>query len=114
MTAKSAPKTLLLSLAVTVALAACNRDAAAPAAPDAPAAETATAATLTLDESTLPGVNRFQASDLDPAAPACTDFAAHANGKWLAGNEIPGELTALCSAVFVWALGLPYPLIAGF
>jgi hypothetical protein len=23
-------------------------------------------------------------------------------------------LTALCAAVFVWALGLPYPLIAGF
>jgi hypothetical protein len=23
-------------------------------------------------------------------------------------------LTALCAIVFVWALGLPYPLIAGF
>ena len=23
-------------------------------------------------------------------------------------------LTALCTAVFVWGLGLPYPLIAGF
>jgi hypothetical protein len=23
-------------------------------------------------------------------------------------------LTALCAALFVWALGLPYPLIAGF
>jgi hypothetical protein len=43
-------------------------------------------------------------------------------GSGLAGTEFrPIEmivfsvlLTALCAALFVWALGLPYPLIAGF
>jgi len=43
-------------------------------------------------------------------------------GSALAGSEFrPVEvilfavfLTALCTAVFVWALGLPYPLIAGY
>ena len=43
-------------------------------------------------------------------------------GSALAGTEFrPVEmilfsvfLTALCAAVFVWALGLPYPLIAGY
>lgn len=56
------PQFLLLSLAVTAALAACSRsEAPAPAATDAAPA----ALQLTLDESALPGVNRFALDDLD-------------------------------------------------
>ena len=46
-----------------------------------------------LDESKLPGANRFRAADLDPARAACTDFAGHVNAKWLASNQIPGDRT---------------------
>jgi putative endopeptidase len=50
-------------------------------------------ARFVLDESKLPPVNRFRASDLDPARPACADFAGHVNAKWLASNQIPGDRT---------------------
>ena len=85
------PKLLLLSLAVTVALAACDRDAAT-ADTEAPAADAGTA--LTLDESTLPPVNRLLADQIDTSKDACTDFAGYVNGKWLAANEIPGDRTS--------------------
>ncbi|HET8819579.1 MAG TPA: M13 family metallopeptidase N-terminal domain-containing protein, partial [Xanthomonadaceae bacterium] len=85
------PKLLLLSLAVTVALAACDRDAAT-ADTEAPAADDDTA--LTLDESTLPPVNRLAADQIDTSKDACTDFAGYVNGKWLAANEIPGDRTS--------------------
>ncbi len=85
------PQILLLSLAVTVSLAACSKpnEAAAPAA----GAETAVVApaALTLDEAKLPPVNRFLVADLDTGKNACTDFAGYANGKWLAANAIPGD-----------------------
>ncbi len=86
------PQILLLSVAVSVALAACGKkeEAAAPApvaaAPEAPA-------TLTLDESKLPKANRFQIADLDTSKNACTDFGGYANGKWLAANTIPSDRT---------------------
>jgi putative endopeptidase len=85
------PKILLLSLAVTAALAGCSKSdqAAAPAASTAAAAPVA----LTLDESKLPGVNRFLISDLDTTKDACADFGAFANGKWLAANAIPSDRT---------------------
>ena len=87
------PQILLLSLAVTVALAACSKpnEAAAPAA-DATAAPAAT--TLTLDESKLPPVGRFLIGDLDTTKDACADFGGFANGKWLAANAIPGDRTS--------------------
>ncbi|WP_149193905.1 M13 family metallopeptidase [Luteimonas suaedae] len=87
------PNILLLSLAVTLALSACNREAP-DAAADATADADAPAPVLTLDESALPPVNRFQGSDLDQAIGACQDFNAHANGKWLAANDIPGDRTS--------------------
>ena len=59
----SKPKLLLLSLAVTVALAACDRDDAREGDTAAPAADAKTA--LTLDESTLPPVNRLAADQID-------------------------------------------------
>ena len=87
------PQILLLSLAVTVALAACSKPngATAPAA-DATAAPAAT--TLTLDESKLPPVGRFLIGDLDTTKDACADFGGFANGKWLAANAIPGDRTS--------------------
>ena len=84
------PQFLLLSLAVTVALAACNRDAApADASADAP-----DATAITLDEGALPPVNRLEADQLDTSVSACTDFTGFVNDKWLAANEIPGDRTS--------------------
>ena len=86
------PRILLLSAAVAIALTACNRDAAQPAADaSAPAAEPVA---LTLDESKLPPFNQFQIGDLDTSKNACADFAGYANGKWLAANAIPGDRTS--------------------
>jgi len=77
---------LLLPLAIATALAACSKkDESAPAA-EAPA--------LTLDESRLPPVNRFQVADLDETKQACHDFAGYANGKWLDANPVPGDRTS--------------------
>ena len=86
------PKVLLLSLAIATGLTACPKKEEA--ATTADAAKPADAATLTLDESKLPGVNRFQASDLDASKDACTDFGGYVNGKWLAANTIPGDRTS--------------------
>lgn len=89
------PQILLLSLAVSVALAACGKkeEAAAPAA-GATAATTAEPAALKLDESKLPKANQFLVSDLDTSKNACTDFGGYVNGKWLAANAIPGDRTS--------------------
>ncbi|HUH22721.1 MAG TPA: hypothetical protein VLZ51_01520, partial [Brevundimonas sp.] len=84
------PQALLLALAITTALAACSRQDTAPAASEA--ADTATI--LTLDESKLPPVNRFQIGDLDKTRDACTDFGGYVNGTWLAANDIPGDRTS--------------------
>ncbi len=88
-------QTLLLPLAIAVALAACSKkeDAAPAAATPAPAAAPAAPA-YTLDESKLPSYNAFHASDLDSAVDACSDFGGYVNGKWLAANEIPGDRTS--------------------
>ncbi len=87
---KSAPRFLLLSLAIAGVVAGCQRDATPAADADASAAAPA----YTLDESTLPGVNRFQASDFDANGNACTDFGAYVNGTWLAANPVPGDRTS--------------------
>lgn len=86
------PKTLLLSLSIAAALAACQKPAADAGA--APAETRASAPAYTLDESSLPPFNRFLASDIDPGKSACADFAGHVNGKWLAANPIPGDRTS--------------------
>ncbi len=85
------PKILLLSLAVSAALAGCKPTAEAPTAA---AVETPAATTLTLDESKLPPVNRFMVADLDTSKDACTDFGGYANGQWLAANQIPSDRTS--------------------
>ncbi|WP_024869147.1 M13 family metallopeptidase [Pseudoxanthomonas suwonensis] len=79
---------MLLPLAIAVALAACSKKE------EAATAETAAAPEYTLDEASLPGVNRFSVADLDSTKDACTDFAAYANGTWLAANPVPGDRTS--------------------
>lgn len=87
------PQILILSLAVAAALAACAKKEEAAPAPDT-AAKAPAALELKLDESSLPGVNRFQLADLDTTKNACTDFSGYANGKWLAANAIPSDRTS--------------------
>src|SRR5690606_35844835 len=85
------PKFLLLSLAVTIALAACARGAPpAEGAADGSAAP----ATLAIDESKLPPVNRLALDQIDDSKDACSDFSGYVNGKWLAANPIPGDRTS--------------------
>jgi putative endopeptidase len=89
------PHVLLLSLALASPMAACTKnDKAAPTAEAALEKPVARSTTPKLDESQLPGVNRFQLSDLDPTKDACTDFVGYVNGKWLATNKIPGDRTS--------------------
>ena len=87
------PQILLLSVAVSVALAACGKKEEA-AAPAAGTAATSEPAALKLDESKLPPVNRFLVSDLDTTKNACADFGGYVNGKWLAANAIPSDRTS--------------------
>ncbi len=87
------PQVLVLSLAVAASLAACAKKEEA-AAPAADAAKPAQPAAYTLDESKLPGVNRFAVGDLDTTKNACDDFGGYVNGKWLAANPIPGDRTS--------------------
>ena len=86
------PQILMLSVAVAAALSACAKKEEA--APVADAAKPAEATAYKLDESKLPGVNRFNIADLDPTKNACTDFGGYVNGKWLAANPIPGDRTS--------------------
>ncbi len=88
------PKFLLLSLSITLALAACNRAVDPAATASADAAKPAEAPAYTLDESKLPPVNRFDVADLDTTKNACDDLAGYVNGKWLAANKIPGDRTS--------------------
>ena len=85
------PHALLLPLAIAFALSACNRDA--PKAADTPAAAATPAPDQapTLDDSKLPPVIHFAASDLDASKNACSDFGGYVNGKWLTANPIPGD-----------------------
>ena len=85
------PQLLLLSLAVTLALAACKRDAATPDTGSADTTADPATAAYSLDEAKLPGVNRFTKDDLDPSKTACSDFNGYVNSKWLAANPIPGD-----------------------
>jgi putative endopeptidase len=84
------PAVLTAALLSTLALGGCSGNGTA-AATAAPAAKPAGPATLTLDESHLPPVNRFEIGDLDTSKNACADFGGYVNGKWQAANDIPGD-----------------------
>ncbi|WP_187471204.1 M13 family metallopeptidase [Luteimonas viscosa] len=85
---------MLLSLAVTLAVSACQRESAPAAATATAPADAPAAREMTLDESKLPPFNQFQVEDLDTSKNACTDFAGYANAKFLAANPIPGDRTS--------------------
>ena len=78
------PKTLLLSLSITVALAACQK----PADPAADAAKPAQAA------ADLPPLAGFNVADLDTSKNACDNLADFVNSKWLAANPVPSDKTS--------------------
>ncbi len=83
------PQILLLSLAVTLALSACNRDAASDG--NAEAAPVATPATA---EATTPTGPAFDVSELGATDEACKDFNQFVNAKWVAANPIPDDQTS--------------------
>ena len=86
------PATLAVALLSALALSGCpQQDATSAKAAESNAASPASAKALTLDESHLPPVNRFEMSDLDTTKNACTDFGGYVNGKWQAANDIPGD-----------------------
>ncbi|WP_057921191.1 M13-type metalloendopeptidase [Lysobacter capsici] len=82
---------LLLSLAIAAALAACSKPETPAPATGTPAAKPAEATALTLDESKLPQPVRFAVADLDPAKNACDNLGEYVNGRWFAANPIPGD-----------------------
>ena len=79
---------LLLSVAITLGLAACSSPA-----PDTSTSAPAAVSAIRLDEGTLPPVARFSAGDLDPAVQACSHLADHVNARWLAANPVPADRT---------------------
>ena len=94
------PQILFLSLAVGLALSACNSqgDGNPPAnTPPATSATTpvtpatTTTKALTLDQSKLPPVIRFSVDDLDKSKLVCKDFGGYVNDKWIAANPIPAD-----------------------
>ena len=83
-------KPLTLALAVTVALAACQK-ADAPADTVA-APEPAPAPLVDLATLKTPLIS-LQAADLDTSVSACTDLDQFVNAKWLAANPVPADRT---------------------
>ena len=82
-------KPLGLALAVTVALAACQKTEA-PA--DTAAAPVAAAPVVDLATLKTPAIS-LQASDVDTTIAACQDFDGFVNSKWLAANPVPSDRT---------------------
>ncbi|WP_256647141.1 M13 family metallopeptidase [Thermomonas paludicola] len=76
---------MLLSLAITAALSACQK----PAAPAADAAKPGAAA-----KTELPPLAGFNVNDLDPSKNVCSNLADFVNSKWLAANPVPGDKTS--------------------
>ncbi len=81
------PRTLLLSAAVAAVVSGLSLMNVEPAM-------AARDSGLMLDQSKLPPFNQFNATDLDAARNACTDFNSFVNGRWLATNAIPGDRTS--------------------
>ncbi|MCB1555340.1 MAG: peptidase [Xanthomonadales bacterium] len=81
---------LSLSLAITLALAACGNSEAPQTATPAAAPKPAE---FKLDTAALPAAISFQASDISADVAACSDFAGHVNSKWLAANPVPADRT---------------------
>src|SRR5690606_3378231 len=78
------PKILLLSLAVTAALAGCQK----------PDAEAGKAGATAAAKPELPPLAAFDVADIDTAKNVCDNLADFVNGKWLAANPVPGDKTS--------------------
>jgi putative endopeptidase len=77
-----------LTVAIAVALAACNKT-------ETPAAETADAAAkpaFDLSQIKTPLIS-LNSADLDPAIAACADLNGYVNSKWLKANPVPNDQT---------------------
>jgi putative endopeptidase len=86
------PHVLLLSLAVTAALAGCSgkQEAAQPvAAPATPVAQTPAPAPA----AELPPTAAFAIDDLDTSKKVCDNLADFVNSKWLATHPVPNDRT---------------------
>lgn len=84
------PAPLATALALALALTACSQDAGTPTANGA-----AQAAAPDIDwtrVTTEP--NRLLADEIDPSVPACVDFNAHVNARWLDANPVPSDRTS--------------------
>ncbi|MDO5610079.1 MAG: M13 family metallopeptidase N-terminal domain-containing protein, partial [Pseudomonadota bacterium] len=82
---------LALTLAIVAALGGCQQKEETP---QTVAALTAAQPGYVLDESTLPPMNSFLASDIDTSGNACTDFGSYINKNWLAAHPIPSDRTS--------------------
>jgi len=82
-------KPLTLALAVTVALAACQK---ADTSTDIAAAPEAPKPAIDMAALTTP-VASLQVADLDTSVSACTDLDQFVNAKWLAANPVPADRT---------------------
>jgi len=82
------PQLLILTLAVTAALAGCPQKEQAAAAPAAPAADATPA-----PAAELPPTAAFAMSDLDTSKNVCDNLADFVNSKWLAAHPIPADRT---------------------
>lgn len=80
------PKFLLLSLAITASLSACQK----PAAP----ADTGAAKADPPAQAALPPLAAFNVADLDTSKNVCDNLADFVNSKWLAANPVPSDKTS--------------------
>ncbi len=85
------PQVLLLSLAVTAALAGCPQNPGATAADTA--AKPATTPPAAAPTAELPATAAFAIADLDPSKNVCDNLADFVNSKWLASHPIPADRT---------------------
>ena len=77
-------KPLILSLAISAALAAAN----------APAVGGAESGRAMANADALPPLAAFRVSDLDPAKNPCDNLADFVNSRWLAANPVPPDKTS--------------------
>ena len=85
------PQMLLLSLAVTAALAGCPKQDEPAAAAPADAAKPAAAAPA--PAAALPPTAQFSVADLDTSKNVCDNLADFVNSKWLAAHPVPADRT---------------------
>ncbi len=81
------PRNLLLPLAISLALTACQQ-------PAAPSSTAATDAAKPAADVTLPPLAAFNIADIDTSKNVCANLADYVNSKWLAANPVPSDKTS--------------------